>query len=571
VHPVLRPPSTARSRTRRVAGAVLLASMVAGAALVTTNPAAAATATVGVYQNNSSSVTLHGSWRTVKSTHELGGSYATLAGAGYATLTFRGNGITWITRTNAAAGRADVYLDGKKTKTVDLYAKTTKFQQVVYKATGLKSGTHTIKVVRTGKKNSASKGRNLMVDAFQVLDGAAPSTPGGLKTSPIKTGAKVSWAKSSGTGLTGYRLYRQAGSATAIRVASLGASTTSFSDVGLSPGTRYSYRVEATNSSGNVSARSAAATFATKSGSVSALARASCGGATATVANRTQLMAALAAARPGSVISLKPGTYSGKYHLTAVGTTAAPVAICGPRSAVIDGGNPKADGGIKVNHSAHVLISGLSVTRSQKGISVLNSRAVVIRNTHVHHIGDEGIHLKNNTTDSTVSGNTIDHTGLSEPGFGEGVYVGSAKNNWCAYTGCQPDRSDRNAVTGNTISATRAESIEVKEGTRDGYITANTVDGSSTDALNRSVIKVKGNGWVVSSNTARDTPEDGVIVMQAAGTDGGHNAIVYGNTFTGHITGFGVRLPDQNLGNVVGCEQKVPSSAKRLTQGSCQL
>ena len=571
LHPVLRSPSTVRSPIRRAAGAVLLASLVAGTALFTTDAAAAATATVGVYQNNSSTVTLHGSWKTVKSTHELGGSYASLAGAGYATLTFRGNGITWIARTNSAAGLADVYLDGKLTKTVDLYAKTTRFQQVVYKTTGLKSGTHTIKVVRTGKKNSASKGRNLMVDAFQVLDGAGPSTPGGLKTTPIKTGTKVSWGKSTGNDLTGYRLYRQAGSAAAVRVASLGASSTSFSDVGLTPGTRYSYQVEATNGSGNVSARSAAATFATSSPSVSALARASCGGATATVTNRAQLLAALAAARPGSVISLKPGTYPGKYHVTAVGTTAAPIAICGPRSAVIDGGNPKADGGIKVNFSAHVLISGISVTRSQKGISVLNSRTVVIRGTHVHDIGDEAIHLKNNTTDSTVSGNTIDHTGLSEPGYGEGVYVGTAKSNWCAYTGCQPDRSDRNAVTGNTISATRAESIEVKEGTRDGYITANTVDGSSTDALNRSVIKVKGNGWVVSSNKASDTPEDGVIVMQAAGTDGGHDAIVYANTFSGHITGFGVRLPDQDLGNVVGCEQKVPSSAKRLTQKGCQL
>ena len=561
----------ARSRARRVVGALLLVSLVGAAALPATEAAAADTVQTGVYQNSSSHVTLHGSWKTVKSSHELGGSYASLAKSGYAKLTFRGNGVAWIARKNGAGGLADVYVDGKKTKRVDLYAKQTKFRQTVYKVTGLKSATHTIKVVRTGKKSSASKGRNLMVDAFQVLDGAAPATPTGVRTTPIKTGAKVSWSAVSAADLTGYRLYRQAGSASAVRVATLGAKTTSFADVGLTAGTGYSYRVEAVDGSQNVSARSAAVTFTTARPSVAALVRAGCGGVTTTVGNRPQLLAALAAARPGSVIQLRPGTYPGKYHVKAAGTAGSPVAICGPRSAVIDGGDPAADGGIKVDFSAHVLISGISVTRSQKGISVLNSRSVVIRDTHVHHIGDEAIHLKNSTTDSTVSGNTIDHTGLSEPGYGEGVYVGTAKSNWCAYTGCQPDRSDRNTVTGNSISSTRAESVEVKEGTRDGYISGNTLDGSGTDAANRSVIKVKGNGWVVNANTARDTPEDAVIVMQVSGTDGGHDNIVYANTFTGRLPGFGVRLPDADLGNYVGCEQTVPSSARRLTQDSCQL
>ena len=37
-------------------------------------------------------------------------------------------------------------------------------------------------------------------------------------------------------------------------------------------------------------------------------------------------------------------------------------------------------------------------------------------------------------------------------------------------TDCEPDRSDRNVVAGNTISDTTAESIDIKEGTTGGTV-----------------------------------------------------------------------------------------------------
>jgi len=62
--------------------------------------------------------------------------------------------------------------------------------------------------------------------------------------------------------------------------------------------------------------------------------------------------------------------------------------------------------------------------------------------------------LDTNSSDNVVRGLTVRQTGLRRAKFGEGIYVGSAESNWCGLTDCGPDRSDRNVVEENTISAT---------------------------------------------------------------------------------------------------------------------
>ena len=129
-----------------------------GGLLVPTQ-AEAATSTVvgqGTYENDDAAVTLNGTWTKVASSQDSGGSTSSLNGTGYAELSFKTSGIRWITRKNAYSGIADVYLDGVKKTTVDLYSSTTKTQQVVYEVTGLSETTHTIRVVRTGTKNASS-------------------------------------------------------------------------------------------------------------------------------------------------------------------------------------------------------------------------------------------------------------------------------------------------------------------------------------------------------------------------------------------------------------------------------
>ena len=58
--------------------------------------------------------------------------------------------------------------DGTPVK-VDLYTPTTKYQVPVFEASGLSPGTHTITVTVNRTKNPLSAGRNVDVDALEVV------------------------------------------------------------------------------------------------------------------------------------------------------------------------------------------------------------------------------------------------------------------------------------------------------------------------------------------------------------------------------------------------------------------
>ena len=90
-----------------------------------------------------------------------------IAGA-RATLTFRGTAIAWRGYRGPDAGIARVYLDGAFAAEVDLYAPTHYVQDVVYAASGLADGTHTLAVEATGLRHPSSSAARVVVDAFDV-------------------------------------------------------------------------------------------------------------------------------------------------------------------------------------------------------------------------------------------------------------------------------------------------------------------------------------------------------------------------------------------------------------------
>ncbi|OUM40497.1 hypothetical protein CI784_13365 [Arthrobacter agilis] len=63
-------------------------------------------------------------------------------------------------------------------------------------------------------------------------------------------------------------------------------------------------------------------------------------------------------------------------------------------------------------------------------------------------IGAEAVHFRTGSSDGGIRDSVIHDTGLKQPEYGEGIYLGSAKSNW---TGGVPDRSDRITVSGNRI------------------------------------------------------------------------------------------------------------------------
>jgi len=86
-----------------------------------------------------------------------------------ASLTFTGTGIRWIGYKAAWGGIAQVYLDGALKETVDTYAASEQAQAVIYTATGLAAGAHTITIKVTGTWNPAGCCSWVVVDAFDVM------------------------------------------------------------------------------------------------------------------------------------------------------------------------------------------------------------------------------------------------------------------------------------------------------------------------------------------------------------------------------------------------------------------
>jgi alpha-galactosidase len=85
----------------------------------------------------------------------------TSTNSNYFQFTFTGTGIELITEKEAAQGNVDIYIDNVFQQTVSTYNATRLSQQVVYSVSGLASGTHTLKAVKT-------TGTYMLLDSLRI-------------------------------------------------------------------------------------------------------------------------------------------------------------------------------------------------------------------------------------------------------------------------------------------------------------------------------------------------------------------------------------------------------------------
>lgn len=286
------------------------------------------------------------------------------------------------------------------------------------------------------------------------------------------------------------------------------------------------------------------------------------------VTTSSELHAALASAGPGDVIQIAPGTYVGEFVATTSGTPDRPITLCGSVDSVVDGGGP--DGGytLHLDHASYWHLVGFTVTNGKKGVMADGTIGSIIEGLTVTRIGDEAIHLRNFSTDNVVTGNVIDTTGLRRERYGEGVYIGTAESNWCDITACEPDRSDRNVVEGNTIRNTTAEAVDIKEGTTGGVVRGNSFDGSGiTEDRADSWVDVKGNDWIIEGNSGVDSPLDGFQTHEVVDGWGTRN-VFRGNSAVVNGPGFGFALTPAR-DNVVTCDNTASGAGQGLSNVSC--
>jgi hypothetical protein len=294
-----------------------------------------------------------------------------------------------------------------------------------------------------------------------------------------------------------------------------------------------------------------------------------CGARGIQVSTARELSAALAAARPGETISLAAGTYEGKFTVTTSGTPSAPITLCGPRAAVLEGRGIKSGYGFHLDHASWWRVEGFTVEGAQKGIVADRASHDLLYGLYVHGTGDEAIHLRDFSSYDTVSHNVVRDTGLLVAFYGEGIYIGSAHKNWCRYSGCQPDGSDYDAITGNDIASTTAENIDVKEGTVGGVIAGNHLDGTGmVTSAATSWVNVKGNDWTITDNTGIASMGDGLSVHQVYPGWGNGN-VFRANKLAVNGPGYGIYVQSKRLHTVVACDNKVTGAGRGFSTVQC--
>jgi hypothetical protein len=280
---------------------------------------------------------------------------------------------------------------------------------------------------------------------------------------------------------------------------------------------------------------------------------------TVQIRNAFDLQIALLLAQPGQTLTLAPGIYRGSFMIATSGTADQPITLQGNPDAVLDGGTFAISYGLMVR-ADYWRIDALNLRNAKKGIVLHGASHNVLSNVHVEDIGEEGIRLRDNSRDNTIEACAVTRTGLLRPGFGEGIYIGSAHESWAEITGGEPDRSDNtrvlNCVLGPEVGA---ELIDIKEGTSGGIVRGNTLDGTGISGENYadSLFDVKGNGYLIEANRAikpgYNAMVDGIQVHRKLGEWGVKN-VLRNNTLDLNVPGYGIHVQIQdnyNGGNVV--------------------
>jgi hypothetical protein len=289
--------------------------------------------------------------------------------------------------------------------------------------------------------------------------------------------------------------------------------------------------------------------------------------ATANVKTASALTSALKKVRPGAVIHLADGSYSGQFEADTPGTAKKPIYLCGGRKAVLDGGGVKKGYGLHLNGASYWRVNGFTVQDSQKGVVLDGTGHTALQGLLVQQVGDEGVHLRRGSSNNVVRGLTVRRTGLHSSKYGEGIYIGTAQSNWCSVNACKPDPSNNDYILNNTVSATSSESVDIKEGTSNGVVAGNRFDGAGMTGAD-SWVDVKGNGWLIAGNHGAHAPQDGYQEHQIVAGDGQKN-LFSGNVSASSGPGYAIHVTKTQLGNVVLCSNKATGAGEGMSNLKC--
>jgi parallel beta-helix repeat protein len=218
------------------------------------------------------------------------------------------------------------------------------------------------------------------------------------------------------------------------------------------------------------------------------------------------------------------------------------------------------------------------VTGSAKGVVLDKSSNNTLNGIEVSNIGDEGVHFRADSSNNLIENSFIHDTGHTDPGYGEGLYFGSAQSNWSKYGengGTGQDHSNGNQAIGNSFGpGIAAEHIDIKEGTTGGLVQGNTFTGGvSGENSADSWVDVKGSDYTLTGNHgsygAGGVLADGYQVHQIVTPFGCGNVWKGNDSDLGGVGGYAINVTDQSRctsdPNVVYSSNTVTNAKTGLT------
>ncbi len=289
------------------------------------------------------------------------------------------------------------------------------------------------------------------------------------------------------------------------------------------------------------------------------------------VASASDLTTKLAAAKAGTMIRLADGLYSASFTAQASGNADAPIVLCGGRGAVLQGNDNKAVFTLTGNYW---ILAGFTMTGGEKGLLLDGANHNRLVSLSVHDIGHEAVHFRSLSSDNVFEYSEVYETGQTSASIGEGVYIGSSWHSWADFAGSAttPDACNRNVVQYNTIGPNvRAELIDVKEGTQDGVIRGNTLNGAgmSGEGYADSWLDMKGSDYLIEDNVGSDALADGFQIHVEYDGWGKNNAF-HGNEAAVNGPGYGFKIFDGVTGTVIGCDNEVTGAKQGFANVECE-
>jgi len=187
----------------------------------------------------------------------------------------------------------------------------------------------------------------------------------------------------------------------------------------------------------------------------------------------------------------------------------------------------------------YVTIQNIQLTNGSKALILDNSNYSVVNNIEVYDIGDEGIHIRDGSTNVTVENCYVHDTGTVRSKYGEGIYVGSDYKKWTDEGGKYVKECDYAQILNNYIGPNvTAEHIDYKEGASYLTVSGNIFDAKGMcDTANggTSFMDLKGNNAKIYANTGYQNNNSNEYVKNAFEIHDkyegwGNNNSIYNNT-----------------------------------------